>query len=122
MQVSKSVRQQSCVDGSVMRVLILDTPVSREFLDFLGRFGTLVVLDDSDCSFFSFTREKVLCVMGFLNDPSIEVKYPKEYQDITRDVFERVCSLYRDGAPDLESLGAMGRSLDEKIRAREGRI
>ncbi len=119
MHVVKSVRQQSCVDGSLMRILQLDTPVSRDFLDFLSGFGILVLLDDSEGSFFTLKREDVLSVMGFLGDASVEVKNPKAFQDITENLFSELCSFYRDGHPDYAAARDLVAFVMQKIQARK---
>ena len=119
MHVVKSVKQQSCVDGSLMRILHLDEPVRRDFLDFLSQSGTLVLLDDTEGSFFTLTWDDVLSVMGFLGDTSVEVKNPKPYQDITESVFSDLCGLYRDGSPDYAAARDLATSVLEKIGSRK---
>jgi hypothetical protein len=119
MQVVKSVRQQSCVDGSLMRILHLDKPVTRDFLKFLSGFGSLVLLDDTEGSFFTLKSEDVLSVMGFLGDASVEVKNPKAFQDITENVFSELCRLYLDGRPDYAAARDLVTSVMDKIQARK---
>jgi hypothetical protein len=116
MRIEKSVKQQSCVDGSLMRILLLDGPVTRDFLAYLETFGSLVLLEDSDSSFFTFRREGVLSVMGFVGDASVEIKTPKEFPSGCGDVFTLLCQYYHDGDPDRESV----RLLEQAIQSKPG--
>ena len=120
MRVLKSVQSKVCVDGSVMKEYLLDGPVSEEFLEYLGQFGTLKYLSHMELPFFTFEKEHFISVKGFIGDRSVEVRYRKEFYDLVSDYFHLLLFYERKGKDGLEKMKGIEESIRKKMAVRLG--
>jgi hypothetical protein len=120
MRIVRSVQSRVCVDGSLLKEYLLDEPLTDEFLAFLKHFGSVRTLYQMKKPYFSFEKEDFISVKGFIGDPDIEVRYRKEFQDLTMDYFHLLLFFFREGEGGIEKLQAIGISIRKKMDIRQG--
>jgi hypothetical protein len=103
-----------------MKEYVLDEPLSEEFLEFLGNFGTVRSLEQLKKPYFSFEKERFITIKGFTGDITVEVRYKKEFQDLVADYFHLLLFYYRQGGPGIAQLKEIEESLHEKMNVRLG--
>lgn len=118
MRIVKSVRTKVCVDGSLMKEFILDEPLTPEFLAFLRAFGPVREYPHMKRPYFSFEQEHFISVKGFSGDTSVEVRYRKEFFDLTSDYFHLLLFYAGEGEPGLRKMKGIGESIREKMKTR----
>lgn len=119
MRIVRSVQSRACVDGSILKEYLLDEPVDEAFLAFLEHFGSVRVLPMMKIPYFSFEKEDFLSIKGFIGDTDIEVRYRKEFHDLTGDYFHLLLFYSRDIDGGIEKLQAIGRTIQKKIDLRK---
>ena len=120
MRIVKSIQTKVCVDGSLMKEYVLDEPLTVEFLKFLETFGTVRSLDKLIKPYFSFEKELFISIKGFVGDSNVEVRYKKEFQDLTGDYFHLLLYYFRQGPDGIKQLKGIEESLKEKMKIRLG--
>ncbi len=118
MRILKSVQTKVCVDGSLMKEFILDEPLTAGFLVFLGSFGTVREYSHMKRPYFSFEQEHFISIKGFAGDPVVEVRYRKEFSDLTLDYFHLLLFYYREGETGAAKMQAIVSSIREKMQTR----
>ncbi|MDO9550240.1 MAG: hypothetical protein Q7J03_04645 [Methanoregula sp.] len=118
MRIIKSVQTKICVDGSLMKEFILDEPLSPDFLRFLESFGTVKQYPHLRRPYFSFTQEHFISVKGFVGDTSVEVRYRKEFQDLTADYFHLLLYYAGQGAPGIRTMQEIAETILTKMKTR----
>lgn len=101
-----------------MKEFVLDEPLTGGFLEFLGHFGTVKQYPHLRRPYFSFEQEHFISVKGFVGDTSVEVRYRKEFQDLTADYFHLLLFYSGEGDTGLKKIQGIGDSILEKIRSR----
>ena len=119
MRIVRSIQSKVCVDGSVLKEFLLDEPLSEEFLNFLHNFGSVRRLPRMKMPYFSFEKEDFISIKGFAGDPRIEVRYRKEFQDLTADYFHLLLCYYREGTSGIEKLKRIERTIQQKLDIRK---
>ena len=120
MRVLKSLQTKVCVDGSLMKEYVLDEPLSEDFLEFLGLFGTVRRLDQLKKPYFFFEKEQFISVKGFVGDCTVEVRYRKEFHDLVADYFHLLLFYGREGEKGISRLNGIEETIREKMRTRTG--
>jgi len=118
MRIIKSVQTKVCVDGSLMKEFVLDEPLTAEFLEFLGHFGIVKQYPHLKRPYVSFEQEHFITIKGFAGDTSVEVRYRKEFQDLTADYFHLLLFYSGGGEAGLAKMQGIGDAIREKIRSR----
>ena len=119
MRIIRSVQSRECVDGSLLKEYLLDEPLTDEFLVFLKHFGPVRLLPMKKKPYFSFEKEDFISIKGFIGDPDVEVRYRKEFKDLTADYFHLLLFYFREGEGGVEKLEAIGRGIRKKIDLRK---
>jgi hypothetical protein len=119
-RIVKSIQTKVCVDGSLMKEYVLDEPLTVEFLKFLEMFGTVRSLDKLIKPYFSFEKELFISIKGFVGDSNVEVRYKKEFKDLTGDYFHLLLYYFRQGPAGIKQLQGIEESLKEKMKIRLG--
>ncbi|MEI6293643.1 MAG: hypothetical protein WCP36_08160 [Methanomicrobiales archaeon] len=119
MRIVRSVQSKVCVDGSLLKEYLLDEPPTDEFLAFLEHFGSVRLLSQMKKPYFSFEKEDFISIKGFIGDPDVEVRYRKEFQDLTADYFHLLLFYFREGEGGVEKLQAIGLTIQKKIDLRK---
>lgn len=119
-RIVKSIQTKVCVDGSLMKEYVLDEPLTDSFLKFLENFGTVRYLDHLRKPYFSFEKELFISIKGFTGDSTVEVRYKKEFQDLTGDYFHLLLYYSRQGPAGITQLTGIEESLKEKMKIRLG--
>lgn len=119
MRIVRSVQSKLCVDGSMLKEYLLDEPLTEEFLTFLEHFGSVRYLRQMKMPFFSFEREDFISVKGFIGDPCVEVRYRKEFQDLTADYFHLLLYYFREREGGIEKLHGIGMAIRRKMDVRQ---
>lgn len=120
MRIIKSLQSKLCVDGSIMKEYLLDEPLSEDFLEYLGRFGTIKYLSHMELPFFTFEKELFISVKGFVGDHSVEVRYRKEFYDLVSDYFHLLLFYEDTGKDGIEKMKRIGESVRKKMAVRLG--
>jgi hypothetical protein len=117
-RVVKSVQSKVCVDGSLMKEYVLDEPLTPAFLAFLRSFGTVKEYPHMKRPYFSFEQEHFISIKGFAGDTSVEVRYRKEFFDLTSDYFHLLVFYSRDGEQGIRKMHGITDSLRERMKIR----
>ncbi|MFY9750986.1 MAG: hypothetical protein WAK75_02400 [Methanoregula sp.] len=120
MRILRSVQSKVCVDGSLMKEFLIDEPLTPEFLDFLEGFGTVRSFSHLRHPYFSFEKERFISIKGFVGDTSVEVRYRKEFADLTADFFHLLLFYYREGPAGIATLKGIETSIGQKMDVRQG--
>lgn len=118
MRIVRSVQSKVCTDGSLMKEYLLESPLTPEFLEFLRSFGTVKEYPHMKRPYFSFEQEHFLSIKGFSGDTSVEVRYRKEFFDLTSDYFHLLLFYSREGEPGIRKMAEIADSIREKMRIR----
>jgi len=119
-RIVRSVQSKVCVDGSLLKEYMLDEPLTDEFLAFLKHFGSVRLLPLMKKPYFSFEKEDFISIKGFVGDPDVEVRYRKEFGDLTADYFHLLLFYFREGEGGVEKLQAIEFTVRKKIDLRKG--
>lgn len=119
MRIVKSVQSKICVDGSLMKEFILDEPLTECFLAFIENFGTVTRRLHLRKPYFSFEKPDFISVKGFVGDVSVEVRYAKDFQDLTADYFHLLLFYSRDSKRGAGILRGIEESIAEKMKIRK---
>jgi hypothetical protein len=103
----------------MLKEYLLDEPLTEEFLSFLKHFGAVRLLPLMKKPYFSFEEEDFISIKGFIGDPDVEVRYRKEFQDLTADYFHLLLFYFREGEGGVEKLQAIGITIRKKIDVRK---
>jgi hypothetical protein len=117
-RIVKSVQTKVCVDGSLMKEFVLDEPLTGGFLEFLSHFGTVKQYPHLKRPYFSFEQEYFVTLKGFVGDTNIEVRYRKEFQDLTGDYFHLLLFYSGEGDAGKRKMKGIRDAIREKIRSR----
>jgi len=117
-RIVRSIQTKVCVDGSLMKEYLLDTPLTGEFLKFLTQLGTMRSLEHLKRSYFSFEKEHFISIRGFVGDCTVEVRYKKEFQDLVGDYFHLLLYYENEGEAGVSRLRGVEESIKEKMRIR----
>ena len=118
MRILKSVQTKICVDGSLMKEYVLDTPLTEDFLKFLENFGTVRFLEQLKKPYFSFEKELFISIKGFVSDRNVEVRYKKEFQDLVGDYFHLLLYYYEQGDRGISTLKGQEESIRDRMKIR----
>ena len=118
MRILKSVQTKLCVDGSLMKEYVLDTPLTEDFLKFLENFGTVRFLEQLKKPYFSFEKELFISIKGFVSDRNVEVRYKKEFQDLVGDYFHLLLYYYEQGDRGISTLKGQEESIRDRMKIR----
>ena len=116
MRILRSVRHKVCADGSFMKEYLLDAPVTRDFLSYLGNFGKVEALPNLGDGFYKFEKVDWFSIKGFAGDTTAEVRFKKEVMDLTVDFVYLLFSSYREGATDLPALRQREQAIENRVR------
>jgi hypothetical protein len=119
MRIVRSVQSKVCVDGSLLKEYLLDEPLTEEFLTYLKYFGSVRYLPRMKKPYFSFEKEDFISIKGFIGDLDVEVRFQKEFQDLTSDYFHLLLFYFREGEGGVEKLQAIGRTIQRKMDVRK---
>ena len=103
----------------MLKEFLLDEPPDEKFLEFLGKFGTVRTLKNMKMPYFSFERQDFISIKGFIGDHEIEVRYRKEFQDLTGDYFHLILFYQREEPDGIEKLLAITQTIQKKIDLRK---
>ncbi|MDD1689942.1 MAG: hypothetical protein LUQ66_04715 [Methanoregula sp.] len=118
MRIVKSVQSKVCTDGSLMKEFILEEPLTPGFLTFLRSFGTVKEYPHMKRPYFSFEQEHFISIKGFVGDPSVEVRYRKEFSDLTSDYFHLLLFYFREGENGIRKMQGIEESIWERMKVR----
>jgi hypothetical protein len=117
-RILTSVQTKVCVDGSLMKEYVLDTPLTEDFLKFLENFGTVRFLEQLKKPYFSFEKDLFISIKGFVGDHNVEVRYKKEFQDLVGDYFHLLLYYYDQGDRGISTLKGQEDSIRERMKIR----
>ncbi|UUX91504.1 hypothetical protein [Methanoplanus endosymbiosus] len=114
MKIKKSNLHKFCKDGSTRDDLVMDEPVSIEFIKYLSNFGEVKIREGMRMTPFSFDKPDFISIKGILGDDEIEMRVKKEFQRETSGYFDLLLFNYNDGTPDVNAM----RGREAEIRAK----
>lgn len=118
MRIVKSVQTKVCTDGSLMKEFILDEPLTAGFLAFLGSFGTVREYSHMKRPYFSFEQEHFISIKGFCGETDVEVRYKKDFSDLTADYFHLLLYYFREGEAGAAKMHEIASAIREKMKPR----
>lgn len=118
MRIVRSVQSKICTDGSVMREYLLDEPLTPGFLAFLRLFGTVKEYPLMKRPYFSFEQVHFISIKGFIGDTSVEVRYRKEFFDLTSDYFHLLLYYSGEGESGIRKMQGIAESICDKMKIR----
>jgi hypothetical protein len=118
MRILRSVRHKVCADGSFMKELLLDAPLTPEFFSYLGHFGQVEALPAVGEGFYKFEKPDWFSIKGFSGDRTVEVRFMKEVMDLTEDFLYFLFSSYHDRIEDFSQLLSREAATGKKVRMR----
>ena len=118
MRILRSVRHKVCADGSFMKELLIDAPVTREFFSYLKNFGQVEALPNIGDGFYKFEKIDWFSIKGFAGDTTVEVRFKKEVIDLTVDFVYFLFSSYQEGMTDLSLLKQRENAVGEQVSKR----
>jgi hypothetical protein len=101
-----------------MKEYLLEEPLTPGFFLFLRSFGTVKEYPHMKRPYFSFEQEHFISIKGFVGDKSVEVRYRKEFSDLTADYFHLMLFYHREGVAGLEKMQGIAESIREKMKIR----
>jgi len=101
MKIELSRKHVVCLDGSTKDELLLNEPVTREFLDYLGNFGDVTIRENLKTPAYFFYSEGYLSMKGVLNDDYVEMRRQLQFVDKTEGLFELILSSYTEGSAGI---------------------
>jgi hypothetical protein len=117
-RILTSIQTKVCVDGSLMKEYVLDTPLTEDFLKFLENFGTVRFLEQLKKPYFSFEKDLFISIKGFVGDRNVEVRYKKEFRDLVGDYFHLLLYYYDQGDRGISTLKGQEDSIRERMKIR----
>jgi hypothetical protein len=117
-RIVKSLQNKVCTDGSLMKEYLLEGPLTPDFLSFLRLFGTVKEYPHLKRPYFSFEQEHFISIKGFVGDSSVEVRFRKEFSDLTADYFHLLLFYSRQGQSGARTMQGIRESISEKMRIR----
>ncbi len=118
MRILRSIRHKVCADGSFMKELLLDAPLTPEFFAYLGHFGSVDALPAIGEGFYKFEKPDWFSVKGFSGDMTVEVRFKKEVMDLTEDFLHFLFSSYRTEEKDIPVLKRREQAIGERVYKR----
>lgn len=104
MLIKKSNLHKFCNDGSTRDDLVLDEPVTMEFVNYLAHFGDVKIREGMRMVPFVFDKTDFISVKGIVGDDEIEMRVKKEFLEQTTGYFDLLLSHYRNGDPDIDAM------------------
>lgn len=101
-----------------MREVILDTPVTEPFIEFLKNFGTVMLLGTMGPGFFKYELKDGFSIKGWIGDTNVEIRFRRNVMDLCEDYISALFYYYHNGKPDLEKLRRMNSKFVDQIQAR----
>ena len=101
-----------------MKEFILDEPLTPAFLTFLKSFGTVKEYPHMKRAYFSFEQEHFISIKGFAGELKVEVRYRKEFFDLTSDYFHLLLFYFREGDAGAGKMQGIAESIRERMRTR----
>ncbi len=98
-RIVKSKRFRKCRDGTVMNEFLLDEEIPAGFLEYLGRFGEVKILNHLDPPFYSCTRDGCFTIKGMLGDHNIHVKFDRDSLEPSKILFHELLAGYPGKPP-----------------------
>ncbi len=101
-----------------MKEFMLDEPLTAELLEFLGHFGTVRQYPHLKRPYFSFEQEHFISIKGFVGDANVEVRYRKEFLDLTGDYFHLLLFYHHEGDTGRIKMQGIAESIRGKMKIR----
>ncbi len=118
MRILRSVRHKICADGSFLKELLLDAPLTAEFFSYLGNFGQVEALPAIGAGFYKFDKPDWFSIRGFIGDSTVEVRFRREVMDLTEDFLHFLFSSHRKGEEDISVLKMREQAIGERVTMR----
>jgi hypothetical protein len=68
--------------------------------------------------YFSFEQESFISIKGFVGETSVEVRYKKEFSDLTSDYFHLLLYYYGEGQAGIVKMQRIAGSIRDKMKIR----
>ena len=104
MKIKLSRKHVVCSDGSTKDELLLEEPVTREFLDYLGNFGDMTIRENLKVPAYFFYSEGYLSMKGVLDDDYVEMRRQLKYVEKTEVLFELILSSFTEGSGGVQKV------------------
>lgn len=116
MRVVRSIQHKSCADGSYMKEYELDSPLTKEFFEFLKYFGSVDAVQGLGDGYYNFNKPDWFSIKGFVGDTTVEVRYKRECMDITSDFVLLLFMKFKGEDTDLKFLKEKEKYREQRVR------
>lgn len=116
MRIKKSNLHKYCNDGSTRNDLVLDEPVTMDFVNYLARFGEVKIREGMRMIPFTFDKTDFISVKGIVGDDEVEMRVKVPYVEETSGYFDLLLSHFHDGDPDIEAMRQEEVDIRERIK------
>lgn len=113
MRILKTSGFKRCIDGTILKECLLDSPVTREMVEYFAHFGSTKVVENMKQPFFSFVMEGFFSVKGLIGDTGLYVRFIKERMDISAPFLSEMILRYDGQQPDIDAV----KELEQRILA-----
>lgn len=104
MRIKKSNLHNFCSDGSTRDDLVLDEPVTMEFVRYLAGFGEVKIREGMRMVPFFFDKADFISVKGIVGDDEVEMRVKKDFVEVNADYFDLLLAHFHDGDPDVDAM------------------
>ena len=98
-----------------MKEYRLDTPLTKEFFDYLKNFGRVEVLAVLDDEYYNFEKLNCFSIKGFVGESTVEVRFKREAMDVTTGFLRLLFSSFKPGV-SLPLLKEREKSCDAQVK------
>ena len=103
MKVLESKEVEECLDGVIIKELLLDKPVSEEFIRHMGSLGKLDYFPHFPRPFYRITRKGQFILKGVEGNTTCQVFFVNYTEQSERSIKEHIsCFCGRAGLPGRE--------------------
>jgi len=96
MNILHTAQVEFCLDGSMTMEYLLDTAVSRSFIEYLGSIGRTEYFPHFARPFFRINRSGSFLVKGVEGDTTIQVAYLRPPQGLEDEILSRIRTFQPD--------------------------
>lgn len=76
MKIIKEKKIEDCLEGSNFKDFLLDSLIDKSFIDYLGRLGKMIFIEDIEKPFFKIIVRGKYTIKGSLGNKTIRILLP----------------------------------------------
>lgn len=96
MKVIKLKKVEDCFESSNTRDIVLSSPLTVDFVNYLGKLGKLLLFDDFDIPYFKVIVKGEYTIKGTLGKKTIRILLPEDIPDYSLDSLVEYINSYSE--------------------------